>query len=143
MPSWDRVLATGSYPPPKCASTLIDDTRGNLILFGGRSMVHIGDIHMREQLHHELHSYSMERNLWTLLVNVNEPGPICDHSASISNLHDRSRMIVFGGLVAATDHNEPAIAQRTNDLWQWSDVETNTWTKIVVEGTRPEPRKGQ
>jgi hypothetical protein len=132
--SWERVLATGSYPPPKSFSTFIDDENGNLILFGGRSMIYIDDIHTREQLHNELHSYSFERNSWNLHENLTEPGPICDHSASMININNQKRMIVFGGCVVAMDQTPP---QRTNDLWQW----TNTWTIIHVDGIRPEPRK--
>ncbi|CAF0957454.1 unnamed protein product [Rotaria sordida] len=136
--NWERILATGSYPPPKCSSTFIDDEQGNLLLFGGRSMIYIDDIHMREQLHHELHSYSLEKNSWNLHKNLNEPGPICDHSASIININNQKRMIIFGGCMIIDDQYQQSTPQRTNDLWQW----TNTWTMIHVNGTKPEPRKG-
>ena len=132
----ERILATGSYPPPKCSSTFIDDENGNLILFGGRSMVYIDDIHIREQLHNELHSYSLDRNTWNLHANLNEPGPISDHSASMININNQKRMIVFGGWITTAD--QQSTPQRTNDLWQW----TNTWSRIHVDGIRPEPRKG-
>jgi len=132
--SWEKILPTGNYPPPKCSSTFIDDENGNLILFGGRSMIYIDDIHIREQLHSELHSYSLERNSWNLHVNLNEPGPISDHSASMININNQKRMIVFGGSIIPIDQT----TQRTNDLWQWTD----TWTLIPVNGIRPEPRKG-
>jgi hypothetical protein len=132
--SWEKILPTGNYPPPKCSSTLIDDENGNLILFGGRSMIYIDDIHIREQLHNELHTYSFERNSWTLHPNLNEPGPISDHSASIVNINNQKRMIVFGGSTTLVN----LTSQRTNDLWQWTD----TWTLIDVNGIRPEPRKG-
>jgi hypothetical protein len=135
--SWERVLATGRYPPPKYSSTFIDDENGNLILFGGRSMIYIDDKHMREQLHNELHSYSLERNVWTLHVSLNEPGPISDHSASMININNQKRMIVFGGC-----SDRQSVSQQTNDLWQWSDIQTNIWTKISIDGVRPEPRKG-
>ncbi|CAF1416795.1 unnamed protein product [Rotaria sp. Silwood1] len=140
--SWERILATGCYPPPKCSSTFIDDEQGNLLLFGGRSMIYIDDIHMREQLHNELHSYSLEKNSWNLHVNLNEPGPICDHSASIININNQKRMIIFGGSMIINDQNQQSTPQRTNDLWQWTDIHTNIWTMIHVNGTKPEPRKG-
>ncbi|CAF1317566.1 unnamed protein product [Adineta steineri] len=138
--SWERILATGRYPPPKSSATFIDDENGNLILFGGRSMIYIDDIHIREQLHSELHSYSFERNSWSLHDNLNEPGPICDHSASMINVNNQKRMIVFGGNTGTRE--QPSPLQRTNDLWQWTDIHTNTWTMIQVDGIRPEPRKG-
>jgi hypothetical protein len=136
--SWERILATGSYPPPKSSSTFIHDENGNLILFGGRSMIYIDDIHTREQLHNELHSYSLETNTWNLHENLNEPGPICEHSASMIEINNQKRMIVFGGCNATNDRAQQTSPQRTNDLWQWTD----TWTIIPVNGIRPEPRKG-
>ncbi|CAF3202581.1 unnamed protein product [Rotaria socialis] len=140
--SWERILATGSYPPPKCSSTFIDDEQGNLILFGGRSMIYIDDIHMRKQLHNELHAYSLERNSWKLNVNFNEPGPICGHSASMVTVNNQKRMIIFGGCTLTNDQSQQATPQSTNDLWQWTDIQTNTWTMIHVDGIRPEPREG-
>jgi hypothetical protein len=98
-------------------------------------MIYIDDIHIREQLHSELHSYSLERNSWNIHVNLNEPGPISDHSASMINIYNQKRMIIFGGSIILNDQT----AQRTNDLWQWTD---NTWTLIPINGIRPEPRKG-
>ncbi|CAF4322812.1 unnamed protein product, partial [Rotaria magnacalcarata] len=139
--SWERILATGSYPPPKCSSTFIDDEQGNLILFGGRSMIYIDDIHMRKQLHNELHAYSLERNSWKLHVNFNEPGPICGHSASMVNVNNQKRMIIFGGCTLTNDQSQQATPQNTNDLWQWTDIQTNTWTMIHVNGIKPEPRE--
>lgn len=132
--SWTRILPTGNYPSPKCSATLIDDENGHLLLFGGRSMIYIDDVHIREQLHSELHSYSMEKNSWTLHVSLNEPGSIADHSASIVKMNNEKRMIIFGGLITQTDQT----FQRTNNLWQWTD----TWTLIDVNGIRPEPRRG-
>ena len=136
--SWERILATGRYPPPKCSSTLIHDENGNLILFGGRSMIYIDDIHMREQYHSELHSYSIERNCWNLHVSLNEPGPICDHSASIIHRNDQSLMIIFGGSIMNADSMQPNLVQENNNLWQWNDV----WTLVNVDGLKPEPRRG-
>ena len=95
-------------------------------------MVCIDGIHFREQLHSELHSYSLARNSWTLHASLNEPGPICDHSASMV----RDRMIVFGGSMIAADQG---VAQPSNDLWEWTD----TWRKLALEGVKPEARKGQ
>ncbi|CAF0980753.1 unnamed protein product [Adineta ricciae] len=138
--SWERILPTGQYPPPKCSSTFVDDENGNLILFGGRSMIYTDDIHMREQLHHELHSYSLENNTWNLHVSLNEPGPISEHSASIAIVNNQKLMVVFGGLVGAV--NQQAVLQLTDDLWQWTNIETNTWSMVQVNGLRPEPRKG-
>ncbi|UJR10800.1 hypothetical protein I4U23_014988 [Adineta vaga] len=138
--SWERILPIGQYPPPKCSATFIDDENGNLILFGGRSKIYTDDIHMREQLHHELHSYSIEGNTWNLHSNLSEPGPISDHSASIVAINNQKRMIVFGGMVGTM--NQQSLLQGTNDLWQWTDIETNTWTMIQIDCNRPEPRKG-
>ena len=104
----ERILATGHYPPPKCSSTFVEDENGNLILFGGRSMVFVDDVHMREQLHSELHSFSLEKNSWTIHPNLNEPGPICDHSASMMN---ENQMIVFGGSMI---NDERIVAEPTN-----------------------------
>jgi len=134
--SWERILATGHYPPPKCSSTFVEDENGNLILFGGRSMVFVDDVHMREQLHSELHSFSLEKNSWTIHPNLNEPGPICDHSASMMN---ENQMIVFGGSMI---NDERIVAEPTNFLWKWTGISTNIWTKISIEGVEPEPRKG-
>jgi hypothetical protein len=103
-------------------------------------MVYIDDIHIREQLHNELHSYSLERNTWTLHVNLVEPGPICDHSASMVTINNQKRMIIFGGCVGPID--QQLALQRTNDLWQWTDIHTNIWAIVQVDGIRPEPRKG-
>jgi hypothetical protein len=97
-------------------------------------MIYSGDIYVTKQLHNELHSYSLERNSWTVHVSLNEPGPISDHSASIVNINNQKRMIVFGGFISLNDR----VIQRTNDLWQWKD----TWTLIQVNGVRPEPRQG-
>ena len=105
-------------------------------------MIYIDDIHIREQLHGELHSYSLERNSWNLHSNVNEPGLISDHSASIVNIDNQKRMIVFGGSMATMNQNRQSTPERTNDLWQWTDIRTNTWTMIQVNGIRPEARKG-
>ena len=130
--SWERILATGHYPAPKSSSTLIDDQNGNLILFGGRSMICIDGVHLREQLHSELHAYSLERNTWTLHASLNEPGPICEHSASMVG----RRMIVFGGSIVMPDQT---VAQPSNDLWEWTD----DWRKLSLdEGVKPEARKG-
>ena len=98
-------------------------------------MIYLDDIHVREQLHSELHSYSIERNSWTLHANLNEPGPIADHSASMVTINHQKRMIVFGGLATQIDQT----SQRTNNLWQWTD----TWTLIDIHGVQPEPRKGE
>jgi len=97
-------------------------------------MVYIDDLHIREQLHSDLHTYSLERNTWTKHVQLDEPGPISDHSASIVHFENQKRMIVFGGLTSINDQ----ISQRSNQLWQWAD----TWTQIHAQGTQPEPRKG-
>lgn len=97
--------------------------------------MYIDDIHIREQYHSELHTYSLERNSWTLHVNLNEPGPISEHSASIVKINNQKRMIVFGGSILPIDQT----SQETNDLWQWTD---STWTLIQVNSVRPEPRKG-
>lgn len=142
MFSWERILATGSYPPPKCSSTFINDEQGNLLLFGGHSMIYIDDIHTRKQLHNELHSYSFERNSWSIHANLNEPGPISEHSASMININNQKRMIIFGGCIITNDQNQLSVPQRTNELWQWTNILTNTWTLVHVNGIKPEPRKG-
>ena len=89
--------------------------------------------HLREQLHSELHSYSLERNTWTSHASFNEPGPICDHSASMVG----RRMIVFGGSIVLPDQT---VGQQSNDLWEWM----NDWRKLSLgEGVKPEARKDQ
>ncbi|CAF4003219.1 unnamed protein product, partial [Rotaria sp. Silwood1] len=50
-------------------------------------------------------------------------------------------MIIFGGSMIINDQNQQSTPQRTNDLWQWTDIHTNIWTMIHVNGTKPEPRK--
>jgi hypothetical protein len=137
-------LATGCYPPPKSSSTFVDDTHEHLILFGGRSMIHTDDIHLREQLHNELHSYSFASNCWTRHVDVNEPGPICDHSASMAtDANGRTAMIVFGGSTVNIDQINQMSPQPSNELWQWTGVQSNRWSKIRVDGPTPEGRKGE
>ena len=102
-------------------------------------MIHVDDIHIREQLHHELHSYSFEKNSWTLQSNLNEPGPICDHSASMIEGINGKEMIVFGGSMMNFDLS---LHETRNDLWKWTGTQRNIWTKIPVEGIQPEGRKG-
>lgn len=99
-------------------------------------MVFVDDVHMREQLHGELHSYSFEKNSWSIHPNLDEPGPICDHSASMI---EGNQMIVFAGSMI---NDERAVPEPTNVLWRWTGISSNVWTKILAEGVEPEPRKG-
>ena len=133
----ERILATRHSPPSKSSSKLIDDQNRNLFLFGGRSMICVDVIHhLREQLHSELRSYSMERNTWTLHVYLNEPGAICDHSAPMVG----HQMIVFEGPIIPSDQT---VAQPSHDLWGMDEWLEETLSLYLGEGVKPEARKGQ
>ncbi|CAF0980537.1 unnamed protein product [Didymodactylos carnosus] len=127
---WERILATGTYPPPKSAATFIEFEQ-QLYLYGGKSMIHVDDVHVRQQQHSELHIYSLDRNCWYLQSSINDPGGIADHSASVLN---RS-MIVFGGLLESR-------RQKSNELYEYK-FDEKSWTKVDVNGVKPEPRQGQ
>lgn len=91
---WTRPNTSGTYPSPKAAATLLsNDSKKELILYGGYSHPFSYPFNQQVNFFDEFHVYSARKNSWQAHVFTQEAPKLAGHSASFL----RNFMILFGG----------------------------------------------
>jgi hypothetical protein len=123
MPTWNRLLPTGTPPTARYGHTgVFDPVRKRLVVFGGYSTAYLNDVAILD--------VSGGTPAW---IPVSPTGTAPSHRRDASAIYDpvRDRMILFGG---------NGLAGYTNDVWALSLSGTPAWTLLTPSGMPPEGR---
>ena len=123
---WQPVIAS-SPPSARVRSTMVVDTSGAMIVFGGKlqSGAPQSDAY-------RLRKVSNQWQWSQLILGPGGPGARFGHAAVMDTLKGRNRMLVFGGQTGG--------GLADNDVYALS-VDSGTWTKLSITG-KPEAREG-
>lgn len=119
---WLHPVPQGEQPAPRTDATILDDSPGSFLLFGG----------LAESPRNDLWSYSLYHNTWTEL-NPSGPRPPERFGHAVFNDIVARIMFVFGG--------QGLDSTVLNDVWGY-DYRRNRWIEFTPEGPAPAPRYG-
>ncbi len=124
--AWQRLFLDGDVPSPRWgAATILDPVRRRMILFGGyagRPLNDTWELTLDAPMH------------WRRLPDRGSPPPGRFLASAVYDSR-RDAMIVYGG-----DFGAPHTPQLTDDSWELSFADGDTWVPIVPIGRPPAPR---
>jgi hypothetical protein len=121
-PTW-TPLEDG--PPRSSASAIYDETRGQMVVFGGTNPAFLGD------------TWRLTLGAtpsWSQVAVAAGPAAREEHAAVYDPRRDR--MVIFGGYDTPTPYSH-----NYDDLWSTS-LNVPLWQELPSAGTRPSPRWG-
>ncbi len=133
--SWDAAtgrwseLTPDASPVPRCLhSSVVDERRGRMVVYGGLLGAGTPDLSDTWVL-------DLGTDEWRVLTQDSPPGMRYGHVAAMDA--DRDRMIVFGGFAQP---NDVSTAQDVSDLWAF-EFATLSWVPLQPATAGPAPRQ--